>query len=224
MDYKFGEIWSPISFKTNGLSATLNFTFAMDELSEVKRRWQEAFEWSYYDGVLSAIKQVPSTHLDARSFQGIFCIDDRECSLRRFVELIEPKAETFGTAGFFNLEFYFQPAHSELKMKVCPAPVTPKYLIKEVQNVQSRHHEIHFNPRINGLFFGWLVTQTYGFLSGIQLVRSIFFRSPIRWPFLRADICILIQIFSMNSKVLTRRMVCNWGIQLRKWPLVLKAC
>lgn len=175
LDYKFGEIWSPISFKTNGLSATLNFTFAMDELSEVKRRWQEAFEWSYYDGVLSAIKQVPSTHLDARSFQGIFCIDDRECSLRRFVELIEPKAETFGTAGFFNLEFYFQPAHSELKMKVCPAPVTPKYLIKELQNVQSRHHDIHFNPRINGLFFGWLVTQTYGFLSGIQLVRSIFF-------------------------------------------------
>ena len=73
------------------------------------------------------------------------------------------------------MEFYFQPAHSELKMKVCPAPVSPKYLIKEEQPVSSRHHEIHFNPRINGLLFGWLVTQTYGFLSGIQLVRSIFF-------------------------------------------------
>jgi uncharacterized protein YbcC (UPF0753/DUF2309 family) len=57
------------------------------------------------------------------ALQAIFCIDDRECSIRRHVENVIEGSETFGSAGFFNAEFYFQPEHGNFYTKVCPAPL-----------------------------------------------------------------------------------------------------
>lgn len=175
LDYYFGEVWSPISFKANTIQPQLSFSFEIDELQLIKKCWQEAYELTYYDEVLMGINNNSINQFLDPSIQVVFCIDDRSCSMRRYIELVDPEAETFGTAGFFNLEFYFQPAHSELRMKLCPAPLSPKYLIKEQIEIQEKDKEYHFNDGVNSFFLGWILTQTFGFISGIKLFSSIFF-------------------------------------------------
>lgn len=173
LDNCFGEVWAPISFHAQGVNPSVNFTFVRDELDLIKERWQEALEWTYYDQVLNGIKKVPVTEKHSSSFQAVLCIDDRECSLRRYMELINPDAETFGTPGFFNLACYFQPAHSEQRIKVCPAPIVPQIVVKEVLQDRVIDKELHFSDQVNHLLFGWILTQTYGFISGFKLIRSI---------------------------------------------------
>ena len=106
--------------------------------------------------------------------QGVFCIDDRECSIRRYIEEGHPGVQTFGTAGFFGVEFYFQPFGSTFRTKVCPAPVTPKFLIKEQANEAKSDKEYHFDTRSYGLVFGWILTHTMGFWSALKLALAIF--------------------------------------------------
>ena len=104
----------------------------------------------------------------------MFCIDDRECSLRRYLEKTDPDCETFGTPGFFSVEFFFKPEHGKFYTKLCPAPVTPKYLIKEVDTKEKRKKEILFTKQSHSLFRGWIITQTLGFWSAFKLLLNVF--------------------------------------------------
>ncbi len=79
----------------------------------------------------SRLQEPPSGGRGRLSLQAIFCIDEREDSIRRHIEAVDKKAETFGAPGFFGVEFYFQQEGGKFYDKLCPAPVTPKYLIKE---------------------------------------------------------------------------------------------
>jgi uncharacterized protein YbcC (UPF0753/DUF2309 family) len=147
------------------------------ELNEVLTLWQEAFEWTYYDEVLAGVKATDTFSPGGRtikSFQGIFCIDDRECSFRRHLERIDSTCETFSTPGFFGVEFYFQPLDGKFYTKVCPAPVTPKFLIKEVGKSEKRKTDLHFTKQTHSLFRGWLISQTLGFWAAFKLLWNIF--------------------------------------------------
>lgn len=173
LDYYFGDIWAPLSMKSKIEGSNLFSPLIFDELAEARKIWQESYEWTYYDEVLTGLLRKSKTEKKESDLQAIFCIDDRECSIRRYVESEHPAATTYGTAGFFNVEFYFQPANSEFRTKVCPAPLTPKYLIKEVENTTKQDKDFHFNNRAHGLVFGWLITHTLGFWSALKLVGSI---------------------------------------------------
>lgn len=149
------------------------------ELHEILIIWQEAYEWSYYDQVLAGIQRSLS-RMDAAeetstpSFQALFCIDDRYCSLRRYVESLDKNCRTYGTPGFFGIEFYFQPHGSSFRLKSCPAPVTPRYLIKEEGETQNRARDLHFSRHTQVLHSGWLIAQTLGFWSAVKLFMQIF--------------------------------------------------
>lgn len=176
LDQKFGENWLPLGMrveKVTPLFAKVEIT----EYHEMLHLWQDAFEWTYYDQVLGGIRY--NTSLDkkptsCKSFQAMFCIDDRECSLRRYVEEIDPDAKTYGTPGFFNVAFYYKPMNGKFSMKVCPAPQEPKYLIKEELENKVNKKDFHFSDRTHSLFFGWLITHTIGFWSAIRLFINIF--------------------------------------------------
>jgi uncharacterized protein YbcC (UPF0753/DUF2309 family) len=101
-------------------------------------------------------------------------MDDRECSIRRHVEALEPNAKTFGTAAFFNFEFFYQPINGKFFTKLCPAPVTPKYLIKELPRKKKRAKDFHYNKKSHSLLFGWLISQTLGYTSAFKLFLNIF--------------------------------------------------
>lgn len=168
--------WKPLNEVLRERPRPLFEKRGVTELDHVLSLWQRSFEWSFYDQVLAGLqveKRIPP-QTGARTFQAAFCIDDREGSFRRYLEQLDPKAETFGTPGFFGVEFYFQPQGGKFFTKVCPAPVTPKYLVKEV-GVKSGHQtDIHFSKHSYNLFFGWFITQTIGFWSALRLMFNIF--------------------------------------------------
>ncbi|MFY7811640.1 MAG: putative inorganic carbon transporter subunit DabA, partial [Flavobacterium sp.] len=176
LDAKFGEIWIPLGLKTSLAPNYLFDSIEYSELFEVLSLWQKSYEWTYYDQVLSVIDfsshQVKSSK--DTSFIAIFCIDDRECSIRRNLEHQTPKVKTYGTAGFFNVEFFYKPLNGKFYTKLCPAPVTPKYLIKEIGEAKKQTQDLHYHQSTHSLLMGWLIAQTLGFYAAIQLFMNIF--------------------------------------------------
>lgn len=176
LDSVFGTEWKPLCETVREPPIDLFAEVPVTELDEVTTLWQEAFEWSYYDEVLRGIQSVPPGNgkQSSTTFQALFCIDDRECSLRRYLEKVDPHCETFGTPGFFGVEFFFQPDHGKFYTKLCPAPVTPNYLIKEVGVRRKHERDAHFTKHTHSLFRGWLIAQTLGFWSAFKLFLNIF--------------------------------------------------
>jgi len=182
LESHFGKEWLPLKSRLTTEVVDLFAETPDSELNEVLEIWQEAFEWSYYDEVLAGIKTEKKGmgKIDNQSFQALFCIDDRECSFRRYLEHFDPDCETFGTPGFFGVEFYYQPEDGKFYTKVCPAPINPKYLIKEVNAFKKKSRDVHFSKHSHSFYSGWLISQTLGFWSAVRLFLNIF--SPSMSP------------------------------------------
>ena len=183
MEFHFGYAWEPLGKFLKERPVELFAHIPESELQDIRCIWQESYEWSYYNEVLAGlltdrktVEKAPSE----KSFQTMFCIDDRECSFRRYLEAIDPACETFGTPGFFSVEFFFQPENGKFYTKLCPWPVTPKYLIKEVGSKTKRETDAHFSKDSHSLFRGVLISQTLGFWSAVKLFINIF--SPSMGP------------------------------------------
>ncbi|HMX40492.1 MAG TPA: Na-translocating system protein MpsB, partial [Saprospiraceae bacterium] len=133
LDQALGEGWLPLCQQAHPEPLELFAPEPDSEFHQVLMLWQDAFEWSYYDEVLAGVNMLSerksgtgqSTDLNGShpadkppSFQGIFCIDEREDSLRRHIELVDPACETLGCPGFFGVEFYFQPEGGKFHEKL----------------------------------------------------------------------------------------------------------
>ena len=146
------------------------------ELYTVLQRWQEAFEWTYYHEVLAGLESTTSAQpVDQASFQALFCIDDRECSLRRHLETEDPHCETLGTPGFFGVEFYYQPIGSQELHKQCPAPVTPGFLIRETSGQRLRSKDLAHAPGNKSLLYNVAWTGLWGIRIGFRWIGDLFF-------------------------------------------------
>jgi uncharacterized protein len=175
LDAHLGNKWQPLSQKLTKTPTALFADVPQTERDEVLSLWQQAFEWTYYDQVLAGIQQEEvRTVLGDKSFQAMFCIDDREGSIRRYLEKLDPHCETFGTPGFFGVEFFYQPEAGKFYEKVCPAPVTPKFLVKEIGSKLKRQKDAHFNKNSHSFYSGWLISQTLGFWSAFKLFLTVF--------------------------------------------------
>ncbi len=176
LDDQFGE-WEPLSKTIAEAPPALFAPVPQTELSEVLRMWQEAFEWSYYDEVLKGIQlaaQKKTATATKKTFSAVFCIDERECSLRRHIESTDPSCETLGYPGFFSAEFYFQPEGGKFYEKLCPAPVTPKYLIKEKPVSHKRDHDFMYTPVSHSLIAGTFFTLSLGAVAGMKIFLNLF--------------------------------------------------
>ncbi len=171
-----GPGWLPLGMILKERPADLFAPVPETRLHRILQYWQEAFERSYHDQVLRGIHdlEVGKRYSGIFSMQGLFCIDDRECSFRRYIEELDHSAQTFGTPGFFGVEFYFQPEDGKFLTKLCPAPVTPKYVIREKHSTLKRLPEFHFRKSTHGLFRAWLITQTLGFWTAVKLFLNVF--------------------------------------------------
>jgi hypothetical protein len=199
LDAELGSHWKPLATTVQSQPINLFEDVPTTELNEVLSLWQNAFEWSYYDEVLAGIlqlkenkngSQASSTNQDLGkpvsqvlsfgedlgevSFQAMFCIDEREDSIRRHIEHVAPDCETLGTPGFFGVEFYMQPQNAKFYDKLCPAPVTPKYLIKEYDVKNHRKNELLYTNKTHGFIYGFFSSLTLGFLAAGRLVQTIF--------------------------------------------------
>jgi uncharacterized protein len=179
LDNALGEQWQPLGLKTNIAPVDIFTDVKPNEVQEVLKIWQDAFEWSYYDMVLGGMKAIvergPLVSPQQKSFQAIFCIDEREYSLRTYIESIDPDCETLGAPGFFGVEFYFRPAHAKFHEKLCPAPVTPSYLIKEVEKEvnHKRPKEIIYSKHSHTFVRGFVSSYLLGLASFGKLFANL---------------------------------------------------
>lgn len=183
LNYNLGNKWQPLANSITAGPLHLFDDIAKTEFAEAIELWQDAFEWSYYDSVLKGIqlsnaKENSSTNgvqtLQTKSFQAIFCIDEREDSIRRHIEAVDKNAETFGAPGFFGVEFYFLQQGSKFYDKLCPAPVTPKYLIKESEAKAMREGEAIYTKHTHGFFTGFALSITFGFWAFVKTALNLF--------------------------------------------------
>lgn len=177
LDRKYGNNWQALAscIKEDRIA---HFAAVPDEdLKTVQYLWQMAFEFSYFNEVFLGIEQTAersAKEKKTKSFQALCCIDDRCYSIRRHIESLDENCETFGTPGFFGIEFFFKPESSKFYTKACPNPITPAYIIPEKGRKEYYKKDMHLNRASHDLFSGWFLSNTLGFSSVFQLVKNLF--------------------------------------------------
>lgn len=187
LHHMFGDRWKPLAQDITELPTHLFAGLDKTEFAEVIELWQDAFEWSYYDSVLKGLlvagkkrelqtnkAATTVTASNSPSLQAIFCIDEREDSIRRHIEAVDKNAETLGAPGFFGVEFYFLQQGSKFYDKLCPAPVTPKYLIKEYDAQPVKQEELIYTKLTHGIVSGFLLSMSFGFWAFVKKIQMLF--------------------------------------------------
>lgn len=145
------------------------------------RIFQEVFEEATYGKVIQELVSRKKHRLESVSYQAVFCMDDRECGLRRHLEGLSPKIETFGTAGHFGIECLYQHPDDPFPKKQCPAPVPAKYLLKDYpkeqirknKNKESLSHQL-IQPS-NDPFMDWIMSHVSAGIGAFKLASNLFF-------------------------------------------------
>jgi hypothetical protein len=193
--------WSPERLAALGRSEWIELVAELEDFDSVKRRkvFQLAYEAAYRQQVLAAyarhsesvgLEQVARRAARRRSpsFQIVCCIDDREESLRRHLEEIDPACETFGAAGFFAVPIYYRGAADAHFVPLCPIIMKPQHYVEErvcVEALQQhgrrtkarkllgqQAHAWHTTSRS---FAGGMVMAVLGPLATVPLVARVLF-------------------------------------------------
>lgn len=110
----------------------------LDELTSSERGyiWLCAYERHFRENILTALAQNFGRGRWARrdtrpEAQLIFCIDDREESIRRHLEEINPNIETLGAAGFFGVKINWRGIDDNKLTPLCPVVFKSARELKE---------------------------------------------------------------------------------------------
>jgi uncharacterized protein YbcC (UPF0753/DUF2309 family) len=129
--------------------------------------------------------------------QVFFCIDEREESMRRALEEVDPLVETFSSAGYFGVAVDYKGIDDARSAAFCPVVVKPEHSVLEQPKaedkglLESRRWRRRFlgllmhNWRLSSktLWRGWLSTSVLGLLSAVPLVGHLL--APRRYALLR---------------------------------------
>ncbi len=142
------------------------------------RAWQESMEFSLYAELLAAIRdqdEIPPQEIPPQ-IQALFCIDDRECSIRRHIEEVNPDIETFGAAGFFGIEFLYKGINDLYPVAQCPVIISPEHLVIEKPLNEEGRTPIQGKRAFKAgkPFKNWVTTQTIGLTYAVRLALDVF--------------------------------------------------
>ena len=137
----------------------------------IKSIWHEAMEWSLYEQSLSVISSLGGERQQQPkpTVQALFCIDDRECSIRRYIEAADPTIMTFGLPGFFGVDFMYQCADDLFPTRHAPIIINPTHLRKanydgtEMRNTAKvKRRLLTLDHATHTMMRGWFSTQALG--------------------------------------------------------------
>jgi uncharacterized protein YbcC (UPF0753/DUF2309 family) len=107
-------------------------------LTQEKRSylWLCAYELQYRERLFHALLENPHRSYPAPvperpSLQTVFCMDEREESMRRHLEEMDASIQTFGVAGFFGVAMRFTALGATDSDDLCPVVVKPGHKIEE---------------------------------------------------------------------------------------------
>ena len=186
-DFKLSHSW--MDKLESGEIVTIVKNIESAEREHVIRLWHEAFENHFYREALSAIVSHDRGQLDVSNTvaQILFCIDDREESIRRHVEEINPALKTFGVVGFFGLDMKFSSIKHKRLIAQCPPVIEANRIVREVaRDSVNAQRFLKTNSFIGGsdlslyymsrtLFRGFFSTIILGLLSIIPMFLQVFF-------------------------------------------------
>ncbi len=134
--------------------------FADDQRSRV---WQAAYEHHYRDNLINALAANHGrgrwqTREHRPQAQVVFCIDEREESIRRHLEELNPEIETLGAAGFFGVVINWRALDDHDVTALCPIVATP---VHEVREVPRGSEERSFAHHLEGLHRWHRLTAAY---------------------------------------------------------------
>ncbi len=141
------------------------------------RIWHESYEKSYH---LHKLKEITANISQPKTedfqIQAFFCIDDRGCGVRRNLEQLNPRIETFGTPGHFGLDFYFQEKSDRFPIKHCPAPIKTQRLVELVSglDVNLKKNFQLFHDLLPGLIGEIVLTFIEGLWVALKFFAKIF--------------------------------------------------
>jgi uncharacterized protein YbcC (UPF0753/DUF2309 family) len=157
------------------------------EHKEKVRLWHEAFEHHFHREAIEAIfAHVEKTKEPEIPYAQIyFCIDDREESIRRHLEEIDPHIETFGVVGFFGIDMKFSAVKNKRLIAQCPPVIIPSRIVREVpkrdaskfnqRNLLQGVSDLNLYYNSRTLFRGFLSTLLFGLFSLIPMSIQVFF-------------------------------------------------
>ncbi len=166
----------------------------VEGFTELDRRrvFHLAYEHRFRVQTLDALaaRATPAAAVPERpSFQAMFCIDEREESIRRHVEEVAPTAETIGAAGFFGVVMYYRGAAAADFVPLCPVVVRPQHWVSETvdrrlsdQARLRRRTRRRIGMALQGfhggsrrIVSGAFLSATLGLLATVPLVARVMF-------------------------------------------------
>lgn len=151
---------------------------------------------------LAAHRNNPSRHAPPGRppAQVFFCLDEREESMRRAIEEVDPRVGTYGAAGFYSVAVNYKGIDDALATPHCPIVVKPQHAVSE--RPAPGHEESHrarverrylLSRLMRGMFVssrslvrGALSTAVLGLFSAFPLIVRVL--APRRYAVLRAKL------------------------------------
>ncbi len=184
------------AFKPEHLRA---FFEAVDAFDEWERRrvlhfaYERRHERQILLPMLEHARREPFPAPKRLAAQVFFCIDEREESIRRHLEEIDPEIETYGAAGFYGVAMNYHGIDDAHAVALCPVVVKPQHEIRE-RPAQGHHAEHerrqtlrkhwaelarHWSVSSRTLVRGWIGTTVLGVFTIFPLAARVL--SPRRY-------------------------------------------
>jgi uncharacterized protein YbcC (UPF0753/DUF2309 family) len=184
------------------LKETEDFQNAVEAFDDLERRrvLHLAYERHHERQILIPLRkhaELPELAKPVRlAAQVFFCIDEREESIRRHLEEVDPEIETLSAAGFYGVAMNYKGMDDAHGVSLCPVVVKPQHAVLERP---SEGHQDSFIKRLR-LRRLWARSARESFLASRTLVRG--------W--LGTTVLGIFSIFPLAARVLSPRRYGKW--------------